>query len=540
MESNNREVSTVVVIVALVLSGCGSGGSGVENEFVPPESVQPVSSPGDEGFLSGRFLDSAVKGLAYSTATQQGFTNGEGAFRYQDGETVTFYIGDPTVSENRAWMIGETTAREIITPLELLGTDTVNQQVRNILRLLQSIDVDGDSSNGIELPDHSTHLPDGNLMLDLSLSDLEFEIDPALQSYIESIGASGELISAQHAVDHFQTTLNELLDFPLGVWNFTHGTIDGLAISDLSASIHFESETHYSAQFSLPDNSGAIRAQFTIDGRSFLSDVESFQLNLDGQSTSHQSDDVVLMDNLQLLPEPTQGLVDVLLGIGAKLCVLPNSVVLESEDGRIVLNYSRSDSAGGDGVIAYLQIDSPGDALSTVGEVVQLDATAYSPSSATVTPVQFSWSSSDSTIATVNSDGLVTAVSSGSVTINVSAAGFNASVDVEVSIPTVELPVNQEIVSVEEDSVVTVEEDPFEVDQSAVDNEESESNEPVECAEGQVATQSNERTVTQENVSVDNLTPVQQSNEQTVVQNNSGVTCVPIVTIETDLPGFGI
>ena len=363
-------------------------------------------------------------------------------------------------------------------------------------------------------------------MLDLSLSDQEFEIDPALQSYIANATMSGEMISVQHAVDHFQATLNNLLDFPLGTWNFTHGTVDGLAISDLSASIHFDSETHYSANFSLANSSGAISAQFSIDGRSFLSEVDSFNLNFEGEASSHQLEDMDLVDELQILPESTHDLVEVLLAVGAKLCVLPNSIVLESEDGRIVLNYSRSDSSG-DGVIAYLQIDSPSDVLSSVGEVVQLDATAYSSSSATVTPVQYSWSSSDPAIATVNSNGLVTAVSAGSVTIHASAAGFDVSVQLDVSIPTVVSTGNDENV-------------PDAEGQPDSNDEVTEVNENTECPAGQVATQTNERVVTQENVDNGNLTPIQQSNQQTVVQNNSGVTCVPFSTIETELPDIGI
>ena len=157
---------------------------------------------------------------------------------------------------------------------------------------------------------------------------------------------------------------------------------------------------------------------------------------------------------------------------------------------------------------------------------MQLDATAHSSSSATVTPVQYLWSSSDPAIAMVNSDGLVTAVSAGSVTIHASAAGFDVSVQLDVSIPTVGSTGNDENVPVKENGEV------------------AETNRTNACPDGQVAAQSNERIVTQDNVDKDNLTSVHQTNEQTVVQNNSGndsgVTCVPISTIKSDIPDIDI
>ena len=55
-----------------ILSACGSGGS---------------SGPQIE---TGVFIDSAVGGLKYQTATQSGLTNSSGEFKYIAGENVTF------------------------------------------------------------------------------------------------------------------------------------------------------------------------------------------------------------------------------------------------------------------------------------------------------------------------------------------------------------------------------------------------------------------------------------------------------------------
>ena len=84
--------------------------------------------------------------IGYRTETVEGVTNSLGEYNYIVGETVTFFIGDlvfPTVS-----------ASGVVTPLQLADTeDTSDPTVVNIIRLLQTLDVDGDPSNGIEISD---------------------------------------------------------------------------------------------------------------------------------------------------------------------------------------------------------------------------------------------------------------------------------------------------------------------------------------------------------------------------------------------------
>ena len=92
---------------------------------------------------TGVFLDSPVINIGYETETQNGSTNSQGEYNYLTGETVTFFIGDlklPTAP-----------ATGTVTPLELAGTqDTSNATVINIIRLLQTLDKDGNPDNGMK------------------------------------------------------------------------------------------------------------------------------------------------------------------------------------------------------------------------------------------------------------------------------------------------------------------------------------------------------------------------------------------------------
>jgi hypothetical protein len=66
------------LIAAILLAGCGGddGGSG--------DSDTPAV---------GYLMAGGAQGVRYQTATQSGFTDASGAFRYMPGETVRFSVG---------------------------------------------------------------------------------------------------------------------------------------------------------------------------------------------------------------------------------------------------------------------------------------------------------------------------------------------------------------------------------------------------------------------------------------------------------------
>ena len=149
---------------------------------------------------TGVFLDSPVTNIGYITETQNGFTNSQGQYKYLEGETVTFFIGElefPSV-----------TASGTVTPLNLANTeDTSNSTVVNIIRLLQTIDQDGDPDNGITI--NSAAISSAT-QVDFSLSQNDFESSPAVTNLIQNSGSSNtNLISADEALANFEQTLAE-------------------------------------------------------------------------------------------------------------------------------------------------------------------------------------------------------------------------------------------------------------------------------------------------------------------------------------------
>lgn len=175
-----------------LLAGCGSDST--TEEVIADIIPQPIPET-----YTGVFLDSAVSGLNYTTASQSGTTNAEGEFSFQTDELITFSIGGiqlPTAAANL-----------YLTPLELFNTKDINNpKVVNLLRLLQSLDTDGDATNGIEISD-SVHQLAADMSLDFSANDFE-QLSAELVSNNGALNQS--LISSQMAIDHFQLTLTAL------------------------------------------------------------------------------------------------------------------------------------------------------------------------------------------------------------------------------------------------------------------------------------------------------------------------------------------
>lgn len=207
---------SILITIALSMLMVGCGGSGGKSSKPASSSVSstlssaPASSAPSSSaqassvaavVLKGVFLDAAVSNIGYRTSTQQGLTNANGEFNYQAGELITFFIGNlelPSV-----------VAGDIITPLDIANTQSLtDNQLVNILRLLQSLDADGNASNGIEIT--AAAIAAGTA-LDFTLAPDLFAQLPAVQALLQA--TNKELISTEQAIAHFQTTL-ELINGP--------------------------------------------------------------------------------------------------------------------------------------------------------------------------------------------------------------------------------------------------------------------------------------------------------------------------------------
>lgn len=164
--------TTNLLLITLALSACGGGDSG----------------GGNSNLETGQFIDSPVEGLSYSTDTQSGKTNSNGEFKYKSGEVVKFKIG--------AIDIGSAFGSKYLSPIDVTNTFVPSDEAAsNIARLLQTLDVDGDPENGIELPSTIASLA----------ADLDINDTAAVETAIAKT-----LVSASEAETHLESSLSDL------------------------------------------------------------------------------------------------------------------------------------------------------------------------------------------------------------------------------------------------------------------------------------------------------------------------------------------
>ena len=282
-----KSIYFLLLGASLSLTGCGGSSDSDSNESDPSEGV---------------FLDSAVINIGYKTETLEGVTDESGKFDYVEGESVIFFIGDLTFPS--------VDASSTITPLDIASsTDTSDPKVINIIRLLQSIDEDGDPSNGITITDTAKEVA---TPVNFDLPVDEFESSADVTGLIGQSGSTNTmLVSESEAIAHFEETLLEE-----GVEFIASSTIVGTwrAINvenELLLFIFFDDGTYVHAEvyttdldedsgmewgtYTLDSETGIITSTQTFDSNdeSGLSDVETITAQVSGDQLTIIASDVV-------------------------------------------------------------------------------------------------------------------------------------------------------------------------------------------------------------------------------------------------------
>ncbi|WP_084889195.1 hypothetical protein [Vibrio sp. qd031] len=205
----------VFLCVASVLIGCGGSDS---------PTVQSTPGTTETSTFTGKLIDSAVINIDYNTETQKGVTDQSGQFKYLDGETVEFSIGNIVFQS--------VPAKTVLTPLDLANNrDEQSAVVSNILRLLQSLDGDGDPTNGITITGAAKEA--ASEYIDFSVPETVFENNSEVMALVAKVGGNnGNLVEKNDAIAHFTESLHHygILNGPfVGTWlgQFSSNT-DGL------------------------------------------------------------------------------------------------------------------------------------------------------------------------------------------------------------------------------------------------------------------------------------------------------------------------
>jgi len=180
----------------IISCGGGGGSSAVNSALLSPALATQ----------KGNFIDSAVTGIGYKTATQNGVTDEFGGYIYVPGEQVTFSIGAITLPP--------VTALSTVTPLSMSTTGSLSDPVvTNVAYLLQSIDSNNNPNDGLLIDSRVASLATTNLNFNQSSTD--FAADPAVKSLIAAVDklkGTPTSVTTTSAVANFGQTLLGLVD----------------------------------------------------------------------------------------------------------------------------------------------------------------------------------------------------------------------------------------------------------------------------------------------------------------------------------------
>lgn len=184
-------IKTMWIGVASGLLALGLAGCGVSSDNDPV--AQEV----------GVIVDDPVQGLRYSSASGSGVTDRDGQFSFAAGETVSFSLaGQP---------LGSAAGSAVLVISELLGVapdgNLLPDDVINLARLLQSLDIDNDLSNGIRLPPAAQALSIPPIRFDMSFS--QFASQQGVQELLAAAN-NAVLVSDVSARNALQRTIDHI------------------------------------------------------------------------------------------------------------------------------------------------------------------------------------------------------------------------------------------------------------------------------------------------------------------------------------------
>ncbi len=194
----NRVLAALGLLsLSIVLAACGGSSSPSPTSPapsptpLPSPSPTPAPSPSPTPMGTSQSLSKpAIEGLRFEAVTVSGETDTQGRFTQPENETVRFYIGDLD--------LGDSANPEPLSVFTLSDTAYLTQPALiNRARLLYSLDIDDDPTNGIQIHEDAHTMAQG---VSVDFSSPSFDDDVA--NLVANSGSSrGVLLSAEAVRD---------------------------------------------------------------------------------------------------------------------------------------------------------------------------------------------------------------------------------------------------------------------------------------------------------------------------------------------------
>lgn len=180
----------------------GTEASPPDDEETPAE-VEPgddvAEDPEPPTPVIGKFVDAPVEGLDYRTPTREGTTDQTGTFEFLPGEDVTFYLG--TIKA------GSAAGKAVVTPEDFFPYRPQDQEL--VMRVLQTLDQDGNPENGILLTNASKVALENyfNVQDDDEIALVDLAEDPTFEAAGAAVTGGRPWVSREDARAHYETSI---------------------------------------------------------------------------------------------------------------------------------------------------------------------------------------------------------------------------------------------------------------------------------------------------------------------------------------------
>jgi len=186
----NRLTISSIVTATILLVGCGGGSSST------PTSNTSNNNETNTKIGKGYYVDSAVKGVNYQCGKESGTTDENGTFTFENGSDCKFTLGGLKLRE--------------INASSLENNVTILETNETVAQLLQTLDSDGNASNGIQIPKGANSIVRDTLT---SLDGLDQDLLEALHNGLKSQYSNeynGTVIDRNQTMEHLNRTRADL------------------------------------------------------------------------------------------------------------------------------------------------------------------------------------------------------------------------------------------------------------------------------------------------------------------------------------------
>jgi len=183
------------IAASLLLAACGGSDA--------TSTTDTSASTSSNKVFKGYYVDSAVEGVEFncttaSGVTQSGTTDANGTFTFEENQTCTFKIGDVLLRE--------------INASSLEDNVTVLEDNTRVAQFLQTLDSDGNATNGIQILPEAHEVVKERNMTEVPQNDAELENVKDDLKVKSPERYHGDIVSEQDAREHLGETRQRITD----------------------------------------------------------------------------------------------------------------------------------------------------------------------------------------------------------------------------------------------------------------------------------------------------------------------------------------